>query len=40
MSTARCLEADCDWEANAPTNRAARALLERHYSTDHNAPPF
>jgi len=40
VSRAICREGDCEWEAEAPTVKAARALLARHYGDAHNRVEF
>lgn len=40
MSRATCQEIDCEWETDAPTIRAARALLARHQGEAHNWVEF
>jgi len=38
MPTARC--AECEWTAESKTVRMARALLEQHHATEHQAVAF
>lgn len=40
MSLARCLEPDCEWEAEAPNKRVGLAMLYRHFAESHNEVPF